>query len=48
MTMMVQLLMSTMNGEFMKHIVAYLDNVQARQASLRELQSETQDELDAL
>ena len=29
-------------------IVAYLDSVQARLASLRELQSETQEELDAL
>jgi len=29
-------------------IAAYLDSVQARLASLRELQSETQEELDAL
>jgi type I restriction enzyme, S subunit len=29
-------------------IVAYLDSVQARLASLRELQSQTQEELDAL
>ena len=29
-------------------IVAYLDNVQAWLASLRELQSQTQEELDAL
>jgi len=29
-------------------IMAYLDSVQARLASLRELQSETQEELDAL
>ena len=48
MTMMVQPLMSTMNGEFMKHIVANLDSGQARLTSLRELQSETQKELDAL
>ena len=48
MTLMVQLLMSTMNSEFMKHIMEYLDSVQARLASLRELQSETQEELDAL
>jgi type I restriction enzyme S subunit len=31
-----------------RRIVAYLDSVQARLASLRELQSETQEELDAL
>jgi len=31
-----------------RRIVAYLDNVQARLASLRELQSQTQEELDAL
>jgi type I restriction enzyme S subunit len=31
-----------------RRIVAYLDSVQARLASLRELQAETQDELDAL
>ena len=31
-----------------RRIVAYLDSVQARLASLRELQSETQKELDAL
>jgi type I restriction enzyme S subunit len=29
-------------------IVVYLDNVQARLASLRQLQAETQEELDAL
>ena len=48
MTMMVQLLMSTMNSEFMKHIMEYLDSVQARLASLRELQSATGEELNAL
>jgi type I restriction enzyme, S subunit len=31
-----------------RRIVAYLDSVQARLASLRGLQSETQEELDAL
>ena len=31
-----------------KHIVAYLDSVQARLASLRELQSATGEELSAL
>jgi type I restriction enzyme S subunit len=31
-----------------RRIVAYLDSVQARLASLRELQSQTQEELDAL
>jgi type I restriction enzyme S subunit len=31
-----------------RRIVAYLDSVQARLASLRELQSETQEELGAL
>ena len=31
-----------------RRIVAYLDSVQARLASLQELQSQTQDELDAL
>jgi len=31
-----------------QRIVAYLDSVQARLASLRELQSQTQEELDAL
>ena len=31
-----------------RRIVAYLDSVQARLRSLRELQSETQKELDAL
>jgi type I restriction enzyme, S subunit len=34
--------------EEQRRIVAYLDSVQARLASLRELQSETQKELDAL
>ncbi|MBI5840767.1 MAG: hypothetical protein HZB19_11760 [Chloroflexi bacterium] len=34
------------NGQ--RRIVAYFDSVQARLASLRELQSETQEELDAL
>ena len=32
----------------LERIVAYLDSVQARLASLGELQSETQEELDAL
>lgn len=31
-----------------RHIVAYLDSVQARLASLRQLQFQTQEELDAL
>jgi type I restriction enzyme, S subunit len=31
-----------------RRIVAYLDSVQARLASLRELQSQTQEELNAL
>jgi len=31
-----------------QRIVAYLDSAQARLASLRELQSQTQEELDAL
>ena len=31
-----------------RRIVAYLDSVQARLASLRKLQAETQEELDAL
>ena len=31
-----------------RRIVAYLDSFQARLASLRELQSQTQEELDAL
>ena len=31
-----------------RRIVAYLDSVQTRLASLRELQSQTQEELDAL
>jgi type I restriction enzyme, S subunit len=32
----------------MSNLVAYLDSVQARLASLRELQSQAQEELDAL
>jgi type I restriction enzyme, S subunit len=31
-----------------RHIVAYLDSIHARLASLRKLQSQTQAELDAL
>jgi type I restriction enzyme S subunit len=39
--------MKSMNNE-QRHIVAYLASAQARLASLRELQSQTQEELDAL
>jgi len=43
---MIYILFSVHNEQ--RRIVAYLDSVQARLASLQELQSETQRELDAL